>query len=159
MSAVATKPQLGVVYGNIPVHPSAIAPAAQLGLDFYDEAEAAEFSGDAVDAHSKMPRWVPALDTWWPKEALRELGLKKAAKGRQVLVVTVDVDQHVDDISGLMLCYVLHNDGLTFRQGKGKCTPVAGDWFLFDDRQKHGVKAANGRSVFVGWTAPLTEID
>ncbi len=72
-------------------------------------------------------------------------------------MLTAGVDQHTDDFFGPVLLVVLHNDGLRFRQGGANHVPVAGDWFIFDDRVKHGVTSARGRASFVGWSIPLRE--
>lgn len=50
---------------------------------------------------------------------------------------------------------VLHNDGLTFRQGKVRNKAKAGDWFISDDGLPHGVVEANGRATFVGWNISI----
>lgn len=70
-------------------------------------------------------------------------------------VATSAVDLHIDG-EDLVLMVVLHNDGLTFRQGKVRHQPRSGEWFIFDDRKLHGVYEADGRAMFVGWNIPIT---
>lgn len=157
------KIKFGEIQGNIPVPPAAVTAAARLAREEYDSAEANDFSNEAVEVHS-IPSWAPALEAWWPKQALADRGYKlregspRDGKARQDIVVTLGVDAHVDDMHGPLLCYVLHNDGLSFKQGRVKSTPQAGDWFIFDDTVPHGVREAKGRSVFVGWTVPLVAL-
>lgn len=91
------------------------------------------------------------------RPSVSHLGLKPTGS-RSELVVTAGVDQHIDDFHGPVLMVVLHNDGLKFRQGKVSHTPIAGDWFIFNDRQKHGVSSARGRATFVGWAIPLQPV-
>lgn len=154
------KIKFGEIQGNVPIAQAVADGAAALAQEEYDSAEENDFCNEPVEVHT-IPRWAPKLDTWWPTQALADRGYKLLAgpetsgKSRQDIVVTLGVDAHIDDMHGPLLCYVLHNDGLAFKQGRVKCIPKAGDWFLFDDRVAHSVREAKGRAVFVGWTVPL----
>ena len=90
-------------------------------------------------------------------DELTAAGFRLDGRGEE-MVVTLGVDQHVDGIYGPVLCLVLHNEGLTFRQGKVSHKPLAGDWFIFNDSAKHGVKEAKGSTAFVGLTLSLEKI-
>lgn len=157
--------KFGQLQGHIPLTPDVAASARKMGADHYAAELANEFDGEDVEVF-EVPRWAPKIEAWWPAQELRELGFKRyvgdasfGGLARQDIVVTFGVDQHIDDFHGPVLCYVLHNDGLAFRQGAKGFVPVGGDWFVFNDRVKHGVKEAKGASVFVGWTVPLAEVD
>lgn len=156
--------KFGQLQGNIALTSDVAVAARKMGADHYAAELANEFDGEDVEVF-EVPWWAPKIDGWWPTQALRELGFKRydgdtsfGGLARQDVVVTFGVDQHIDDFHGPVLCYVLHNDGLAFRQGSKGFVPVGGDWFVFDDRVKHGVKEAKGASVFVGWTVPLVKI-
>uniref|UniRef100_UPI003BEF335A hypothetical protein n=1 Tax=Burkholderia arboris TaxID=488730 RepID=UPI003BEF335A len=76
-------------------------------------------------------------------------------RGRdEQFVATASVDMHSDD-EGLVPLVVLHNQGLTFRQGKVRHKPRAGDWFVFDDPRPHSVDAAPSRATFINWNIPI----
>lgn len=166
MTATMTRPKLvyGTVLGHIPLDEITTERAAKFAKEHYAAEEAVEFDGEDVEVFT-LPSWRPKIEAWWPEAQLRAMGyrrrpiVKDDSRTRQDMVVTLGVDQHTDDYHGNLLCYVLHNDGLKFKQGKTTCVPKGGDWFLFDDYAKHGVKEANGAAVFVGWTVPLEEID
>ena len=154
---------LGQILGNVPIPSLAAREVAALASQYFDSAESNEFCGDPVEVLD-VPAWAPTLASWWPEDALKGLGyvMRVTEPGDmrriQDLVVTVGVDAHVDDMHGPVLCYVLHNDGLTFKQGRAASRPKAGDWFIFNDRAPHGVREAKGRAVFIGWTVPLEAV-
>ncbi|MDN7445344.1 hypothetical protein QZM64_39945 [Burkholderia cepacia] len=163
MSTIAiphqSAPPIGPILGRVALPDSVVRGSARLAEDFYAAAEKNEFCGDAVETYA-IPAWARDGGTAWLPD-LAALGYRKAESGfrgrEEVLVATAAVDAHTDD-EGLVLMVVLHNQGLTFRQGKVRHVPQAGDWFLFDDRKSHGVKEARGRSVFVGWNIPIVPI-
>ncbi|KIP17292.1 hypothetical protein WI80_30340 [Burkholderia ubonensis] len=154
-----TRPQpLGSILGSVPMPMPAdvIRRSSSLVEEFFSAAEANEFCGDEVETYV-IPRWASQGGaTWLP--SLAELGYRRAEGGYQgreeLLVVTAGVDLHTDD-EGLVLMVALHNDGLTFRQGKVRHKPKAGDWFIFDDRLPHCVDDAPGRATFIGWNIPI----
>ncbi|KVV40784.1 hypothetical protein WT27_12695 [Burkholderia territorii] len=154
-----TRPKpLGTILGSVPVPADVIRRSSSLAEEFFTAAEANEFCGDAVETYM-IPRWASEGGaTWLP--SLAELGYRRAEGGylgrEEILVVTAGVDLHTDD-EGLVLMIVLHNDGLTFRQGKVRSKPKAGDWFIFDDRLPHCVDDAPGRATFIGWNIPITQ--
>lgn len=143
---------MGAIQGkcSLPLH--VIKGAARLATEFFAAQEALEFGGEAVETYAE-PLWLKRGGaTWRPDVAF--LGMKPTGTQSE-LVVTAGVDQHVDEFHGPVLLVVLHNDGLKFRQGKNSHVPVAGEWFIFDDRRNHGVSSAPGRATFVGWAIPL----
>lgn len=153
--------KFGQLHGHVPIEPKVAVAAAKLAHEHYKDQEAKDFSGEDVEVFS-IPEWAPDLQAWWPKEDLKKMGLKlRSGKNdfggiaSQDVVVTFGVAQHIDAFHGPVVCYVLHNDGLTFRQGAKGFVPVAGDWFVFNDRANHGVKEGKGEAVFMGWTVPL----
>lgn len=150
---------IGPILGRVALPDSVVRGSARLAEAFYAAAEESEFCGDAVETYA-IPVWARNGGAVWLPD-LHALGYRKAESGfrgrEEVLVATAGVDAHIDD-EGLVLMIVLHNQGLTFRQGKVRHVPQAGDWFLFDDRKPHGVKEAPGRSVFVGWNIPIAPL-
>jgi hypothetical protein len=153
---LATLP-LGSILGHVQLPDRVAHSAAKLADEFYAAAEAAEFCGDPVETYA-IPLWANHRSEVWLPD-LPALGYRRADSGYrgrdEVLVATAGVDAHTDD-EGLALMVVLHNDNLTFRQGKVRHKPKAGDWFIFDDRKPHGVKEAPGRGTFVGWNIPIS---
>ena len=144
----------------VKIHGTVILPkqvrdgACNLASLFYDEQEAEDWSGDEVCTY-KQPDWLRHFATaFHAREHEKSVGFVQTGKGRDV-VVTAGAVKHIDDIHGYTMVLTLHNDGLKFRQGKCSFTPLAGDWFIFDDRKSHGVLGNAGRSVFVGWTMPI----
>ncbi|VWC78838.1 hypothetical protein BLA39750_01047 [Burkholderia lata] len=163
MSTIAIPPKpappIGPILGRVALPDSVVRGSARLAEEFYTAAEENEFCGDAVETYA-IPLWARTGGAVWLPD-LASLGYRKAESGfrgrEEVLVATAAVDAHTDD-EGLVLMIVLHNQGLTFRQGKVRHVPQAGEWFLFDDRKPHGVTEAPGRSVFVGWNIPIVPI-
>lgn len=151
--------RLGDICGHIPLAPEIAAKATRLARDHFAAEVENDFEGEDVESFV-LPRWAPKRGTWWPTGRLAEIGFRLSTNDgvREDLVVTFGVDGHTDDYAGHQLCYVLHNDGLTFHTGRVRTAPKAGDWFIFDDRVNHGVKEATGNAVFVGWTIPLEGI-
>lgn len=147
----------GVVQGRIELSPDVAAGAKAYAKAVYADAEAQDFCGDPV-VSDRPPEWAPDLEDWVPTATLADIGFQVAPDPRHELVATVGVDQHIDDIHGPVLCWVLHNDGLTFKQGRQIHKAAAGDWFIFDDRVNHGVKESKKSTVFVGWAVPLQTI-
>lgn len=151
----ASKIVLGEILGRCDLPDHVTVGAARLADEFFTAQEEHEWSGDQVEMYAE-PLWLKRFGAPW-RPIVAHLGLEPTGKLSE-LVVTAGVDQHVDDFHGLVLLVVLHNDGLRFRQGKVSHAPVAGDWFVFDDRKRHGVSSARGRSTFVGWVIPLQPI-
>ncbi|EDT41972.1 hypothetical protein BamMEX5DRAFT_2240 [Burkholderia ambifaria MEX-5] len=109
---------LGSILGTAHLPDDIVRHSAELAEEFFSAAEENEFCGDPVETYV-IPRWASRGGaTWLPN--LTELGYHRAEGGyrgrEQLLVVTAGVDMHTDD-EGLVLMVVLHNDGLTFRQG------------------------------------------
>lgn len=154
--SVTGQPPLGSIRGTVCLPDEVVRQSAELAEQFFSSAEANEFCGDPVETYV-IPSWARrGGGTWLPN--IEELGYRRAEggyRGRdELLVVTAGVDMHTDD-EGLVLMVVLHNDGLTFRQGKVRHKPKAGDWLIFDDRLRHGVDDARGRATFIGWNIPI----
>lgn len=144
---------LGEVQGRCELPAHVIAGAARLAAEFFTAQEEHEWSGDQVETYAE-PLWFKRAGATWRPD-VTHLGLTPTGEQSE-LVVTAGVDPHTDDVHGLVLLVVLHNDGLKFKQGKVSIAPAAGDWFIFDDRRNHSVSSAPGRAVFVGWAIPLT---
>ncbi|WP_232460408.1 hypothetical protein [Burkholderia ubonensis] len=152
-----TRPQLlGEILGSVLLPADVIRHSGALAEVFFSAAEECELSGDPVETYA-IPPWASRNSAAWLPN-LAELGYRRAEggyRGRdEQLVATASVDMHTDE-EGLVLMVVLHNQGLTFRQGKVRHKPQAGDWFVFDDRLPHGVDAAPGRATFIGWNIPI----
>lgn len=150
---------LGTILGCVALPAHVTRNAAKLGDDFYTAAEECDFSGDQVETYA-IPSWVTRGGAPWVPD-LAALGYRRADSGyrgrQELLVVTAGVDMHTDD-EGLVLMVVLHNDNLTFRHGKVRHQPKAGDWFIFDDRKPHGVREVAGRATFIGWNIPIVPV-
>ncbi|WP_454728032.1 MULTISPECIES: hypothetical protein [Cupriavidus] len=149
-------PPLGTIRGSVTIPNHVIRLSSELAEEFYVAAEKDEFCGDPVETYT-IPNWASRnCDAWLPD--LSAHGYRRAVGGyrgrEELLVATASVDMHTDD-EGLVLMVVLHNDGLTFRQGKVRHKPTTGDWFIFDDRRPHGVDEAPGRAAFLGWNIPI----
>lgn len=156
--------KFGQLHGNIPLAPAVVSQASKTIQKHYAFELANDFDGEDVEVF-EIPVWAPPIDQWWPTSELLALGFRRlegdtsyGGRAKQDVVMTFGVDQHIDDFHGPLLCYVLHNDGLIFRQGSKGFVPVAGDWFLFNDKANHGVKEAKGEAGFMGWTIPLEKI-
>lgn len=96
---------------------------------------------------------------WLPHQALANLGLKVADKHNDLLVMTTSVDNHVDNINGLMLALVVRNEGFYFSQrGHGKHQHQDGQWFVFNDAIDHAAQESRispKEAVHVLWTFAL----
>jgi len=132
--------------------------AAVLAKKHYAEAEAEEFSGDAVQ-DVLFPACLSARAAWLPHEELRALGFEvvPGLQGEQLLA-TAGIDAHVDSINGPTLFLVLHNDGLTFKQGRVAHKTRAGEWFVFTDSAYHAVRESAKSTVYLGWSVPLQKL-
>lgn len=148
----------GEILGHVDLGSVVTSQASKFAAEHYKAEEATSFSGDPVEVFA-TPVWAPSREAWVPVKRLAELGLQltKSRAGEE-MVVTLGVDQHVDSIHRDVLCLVLHNDGLTFRQGGVSHKPVGGDWFIFNDHANHGVREAKGAAVFAALVLPLEEI-
>jgi hypothetical protein len=140
----------GAIQGRIALPPAIAETARAQAAEFYAKQVAISFSGDAVDVVS-VPKGLPTC--WIPHDALDQFGLRARSDGEWTL--TADVEPHIDDINGPTLCWVLHNDGLRFSQGRQRHVTRAGDWFVFDDCRPHGVAPTESSTAFVAWTVPL----
>jgi hypothetical protein len=144
---------MGSIAGRVPLDTTVAAEAARFSRQFFKNQEAIEFSGDQVESFS-VPNWAPKA--WLPRVALKVLKFRpKTGRGRTELVATCGVSPHVDAINGPTVCLVLHNDGLTFRQGRISHKPEAGEWFIFDDAKRHAVRETAGEGVFLGLVVAL----
>jgi hypothetical protein len=153
MTRATTTMTLGKIAGRVALASTVVARAAAHARTFYAEQEAIDFCGEAVESLG-MPDW---LDSWLPIEDLRSLGLGADLK-RADYLATVGVDTHTDDINGLTVCVVLHNDGLQFQQGRQRFRPAAGDWFFFDDAKKHAVHSKEDTTTLLCVTVPVAPI-
>lgn len=146
----------GAVQGRIKLSDAVTAGAAVLAHDFYRAAAEAEFCGDPVET-LKLPAWFPAREAWLPSNDLASLGFAAGDSINDLLVMTADVAAHVD-AHGPVLFWVLHNQGLAFRQGRERHVTAPGEWFIFDDRLSHSVKAARGEAVYLGCAVQLESV-
>lgn len=176
MSYIASKPnflaesqkppayKFGTVLGRIELSESTVENSAKFAAQYFKDCEAESFSGEDV-ATFRLPYWAPQRSSWAPVAQLADLGYQlkydnatcQYGRGEE-LVATIGVDPHIDDSYGPVLCLVLHNDGLKFKQAGVSHVPAGGDWFIFNDRALHSVKEAKGESVFVALTFPLVEL-
>lgn len=146
----------GEVAGVVDVPTDVAEGAAGVARDFFAKATAEEFSGELVDEVWTTAA-LPEFSAWFPAEKVRELGFEAATgalSGIQILA-TAGIDSHVDDIHGYVLIWVLHNDGLAFRQGKVSHVTRAGEWFIFDDRLGHAVRDTKRSTSYVCVSVPL----
>lgn len=145
----------GQALGRIDLPQAVIDCAAVLAKSYYRDAEADDFN-EQVGTFS-LPKWLTdGAEAWKP--SVEALGLQYT-KNKGEIVATAGVDQHTDHAHGYVLMIVLHNDGLKFRQGRSSHQHQAGDWYIFDDRQNHGVKEVKGEGTYVGWAIPLAAKD
>jgi len=143
--------EVGVVLGKVQLSDAVLSSAAALARQHYRQQEDAEFCGDAVES-ILLPSWLKDSRSWLPDLS----GLDVIADpGCADLLATASVDPHTDGVNGFTLCVVLHNDGLTFQQGRKRITPVAGDYFIFDDRKNHAVHPTRTSTTFLCMTAPV----
>lgn len=146
---------LGVVQGRVALPADVCSQAGALGAAYHANQAANDFCLDNPETFL-LPSWIPPLEALIPAERLAAQGLRWVGRlNGNELLATLGIDQHIDDAFGLVLCIVLHNDGLAFRQGRTSHRPEPGDWFIFDDRRNHGVKEARGNASFVALTLPL----
>lgn len=146
---------MGEIQGRCALPAHVVDGAAGLADEFFTAQEANDWSGDQVETYAE-PLWLKRGGSPWCPD-VSQLGLKPTGNQSE-LVVTAGVDPHTDDYPGLVLLDVLHNDGLKFKQGKITRKLIAGDWFIFNDRQNHAVSSARGRATFIGWAIPLTSL-
>lgn len=146
--------QWGAIQGSIQLPDNVCLRASRLAQDLFLAAEAVEFSGDLVETIG-LPKWLPNVSEWMPSTA--HLGFLPIDT-RAELVWTAGIDPHIDAINGPVLAIALHNDGLRFRQGSASHATTPGEWFLFDDRAKHGVSSRPGRSSYLCLVVPLHAI-
>lgn len=144
--------------GRVKLPAKVVAKAAVLASVTWQDAVAAEFCGPAVETYS-VPADFPAASKLVPDGTLAALGLAPNRAEEHLLVATYDVDSHQDSNYGLVLFLVLHNDGLTFFQGRSRHVTEAGEFFVFDDRLPHGVRGIRGPGVYLGWSIPVCRID
>ena len=150
--------KLGEILGRVELGKVVTQRAANFSAEYYQTEKAVDFCGESVESYSN-PSWAPKRESWVPEQRLAGLGFRLTEDGAgEEMVVTFGLPQHIDAIYGPVLCLVLHNDGLTFRQGRVAHKPMAGDWFIFNDRANHGVKEANGEAVFCGLVLPLERL-
>lgn len=142
---------MGQPQGRIDLPRGVIERSAQLAKDFYREAVESDFN-ECVET-IKLPVWLTeSSDAWLP--SVDHLGFERT-KSKGEIVATAGVDQHTDGAHGYVLIIVLHNDGLKFKQGRSSHAHQAGDWYIFNDRDNHGVKEVKGEGAYIGWAIPL----
>ncbi len=151
----------GEVRGTVVLSDRVKRKAAEFCAAHYAAEKANEFCGERVEPFV-TPVWAPTRAAWVPAAELLKLGFVEAPKGTtqepaDQMIVTLGVDPH-EDFHGPILCMVLHNDGLKFKQGRVSHAPKAGDWFIFNDLQAHSVKEAKGAAVWASLNVPLQRV-
>lgn len=149
-------PLFGAIQGRIEIGPLVRERASAFANTYFKAQEAIDFSRDDVETFA-VPDWAPPRQQWLPVAALRQWDLKAGRARLDQLIITLGVDQHTDDFCGPTLCLVLHNEGLVFRQGRIAHATLAGEWFIFDDRRRHGVRSAKGAAAYMALTVPLVQ--
>lgn len=142
------------IQGSISLPDITLRAASALAASQYQSAVDAEFSGDPVETY-ELPAWLPPVESFLPHEHLCSLGLERNHRERAELVGTCGVDPHVDQIHGVVMIVVLHNDGLTFRQGRVRHAAAPGQWFVFDDRKSHQVIETKRSTCYLALAVPL----
>jgi hypothetical protein len=151
MSKLVASIAMGQPQGRITLPADVIHGASELAKDFYRGAVESGFN-ECVETFT-LPAWLTEQSgSWLP--SLEHLGLERT-KSRGEIVATAGVDQHTDGAHGYVLLIVLHNDGLKFKQGRASYAHQAGDWYIFNDRENHGVKEVKGEGAYIGWALPL----
>lgn len=153
MSAFA----LGSIQGKVALPPKVFLAANALAKGHYLKAEAADFCSDPVE-DILFPGWMKSRKSWLPITDLAQLGFAPNWDMRDELLATCGVESHVDYMHGLTFALVLHNDGLSFKQGKVSHTTEAGQWFIFDDRKLHRVRESKKSTTYLVWTVPLKKV-
>lgn len=148
----------GRVLGTAALTEVVLRHARELAMAFLADQQASEFSGDLVDT-LPLPTWLPELDSWLPRAILDAAGFAPAPdRPGHDLVGTCGVDAHVDDVLGPVLLLCLHNDSLTFRQGRERHRTMPGQFFIFDDRIPHEVRESRCSTTYLGWAVPLVSL-
>lgn len=145
---------LGEAMGKVYLPERVVAGAADLAKNFYANAVETDFN-EQVETFS-LPSWLKAASAELIPD-VSEFGFCLARTSSEI-VATAGVDAHTDDAHGFVLVIVLHNDGLSFRQGKKAHKHAAGEWFIFDDRINHSVKETRADGAYVAWTIPLSRL-
>lgn len=150
---------LGSILGTAAIPEPVVILASKLAREFFDAAKDSNFN-EQVETYA-LPSWLTRYGTTWLPD-IESLGYRRApSRGlrsrEELLVASAGCDRHTDG-EGLVLMLVLHNDGLSFHQGRVSHRPRVGDWFVFDDRLPHCVKEAKGRAAFLGWNIPIDRV-
>lgn len=145
---------VGQIQGTVHLADDVLQQARQAALRQYEEAVQNEFCGESVETYA-LPDWLPPPKAWIPLQELHAAGLEPDAQQQAEMVGTCDVDTHVDNIHGLVLVVVLHNDGLKFHQGRYRHVTKPGQWFIFDDRLPHQVTSTPASTCYLCIVVPL----
>lgn len=151
----------GSVRGRIALPSSVALGARGESLKYFSQCEEEAFSRHQVE-DLVFPDW--AADRWdfFPMQAVLALGYgprkRKLPAMREALYVTAGCDTHADDMNGPNFLLCLHNGGLMFHMGAVKHQTQAGEWFLFDDREDHGVDSTFESTAYMVWSVPLVKI-
>lgn len=153
----ALKLAWGFVRGQIDLPADVLKQMEAMAKRHISEAAADDFCGDQVQDYV-FPGCLRPRRSWLPLPALAELGFAPDPDRREELLATCGVDSHIDAINGPTFALVLHNDGLTFKQGRVSHVTKAGQWFVFDDSKPHQVRESKKSTSYIVWTMPLKRI-
>jgi len=142
---------MGQTQGFINLPEAVLENSLKLARDFYRGAVESDFS-ECVETYSLPPWLTQGAEDWIP--SVEHMGFERTKSGGEI-VATAGVDQHIDGAHGYVLLIVLHNDGLKFKQGRASHAHKAGEWYIFNDRENHGVKEVRGEGAYIGWALPL----
>lgn len=143
----------GEVLGNITISPELAAAAEKMARHYFANQVKSEFmeSADICIPPAGMG------GGWIPRKQLAALGYRVPAEKSQ-WVMSTGIDMHVDRIWGETLMWVVHNDGLHFKQGRVKVVHQPGEWFIFNDALPHQVdikKPTDAGEVWIGWAVKI----
>lgn len=136
----------GAVQGRVELTSSVLQAAETHAKAYFSRVKREGFSGDNVCV-SSAPRWLPSPRSWFPTRAVADLGYERASGQDFNLLATAGVDLHDDHIHGPTFVLVLFNDRLKFRQGRQSHETLSGEWFIFNDKQFHGVSEINAKAT------------
>lgn len=149
---------LGAKLGSLGLSSDVLARSKDLAVYSFATAAEEAFSGDPIVSWP-LPAWLRNSASWLPAEGLATLGfeLDPLALRHPEIVATASVGRHIDRVLFKAIMVILHNDGLTFRQGRQAWTPAAGDWTIFDDSKPHEVRPSTRSTCLIAVVAAVRQ--